>query len=413
MNKPKLEFPQDFLWGAATSSFQVEGGIENMDWAKAAREGRVPTIGNACDHYNRFEQDFDLAKSLGHKCHRLSIEWARIEPEEGKFDEKEIEHYRDVLRALRARGMEPFITLWHFTLPLWFSESGGFEKRKDAPEIFARYSQHVAEKLGDLCTHFSTINEALPYVSNGWRRGTWPPFKKWPLIDLIGVASYTNSKETKEEIGIENIFAYFKVLHVLGKSHNAAYDAIKKVHPKSEVGIVSHIIFFHANSNPINKLLAKIMNWHFNYHFLDHVVKKCDTLGLNYYLHKKFGDTKKYEKTDMDWDVYPEGIYGALRLLKHYKLPIYISEAGVADAKDRIRAEYIKGLVRGIYKAIKDGIDVRGFMYWSLLDNYELAHGYAKKFGLIEVDFTTQERTVRPSAYVYKEICELNAIEEA
>lgn len=404
------KFPPGFYWGAATSSFQVEGGIENMDWAKAAREGKVPPIGRACDHYNRFESDFDIAKNLGHNCHRLSIEWARIEPEEGKFDEKEIEHYRNVLRALKARGIEPFITLWHFTLPLWFSESGGFEKRADAHTIFARYCAYVVEQFGDLCTHYATINEALPYTSNGWRRGTWPPFKKWPLIDLIGVASYTNFKKAKEETGIKNIFAYFRVLHMLGKAHNTAYDEIKKVRPNVDVGIISHVIYFHANWNPFNKLCAKILSWHFNHHFMSHVHEKCDSIGLNYYIHKKFGDTRTYDKTDMGWDVYPEGIYGALMELKRYNKSIYISEAGVADATDRIRADYIRSLVLGTHKAIEKGVSVHGFMYWSLMDNYELAHGYAKRFGLIEIDFETLERKVRPSAFVYKKICETNAI---
>lgn len=409
--KHSLRFPKNFLWGAATSSFQVEGGIENIDWAQYAREGKLPAIGAACDHYNRYEQDFDLVKTLGHTCHRLSIEWARIEPEEGKFDEKEIEHYRRVLQALRVRNITPFITLWHFSLPLWFSESGGFEERKDAPELFARYAAYVVENLGDLCTHFATINEPLPYVSNGWRRGTWPPFKKWPLIDLVTPAFYTNSKKAKENIAIKNIFGYFKVLHVLARSHNAAYDAMKKAQPDIDVGIIAHIIYFHSNANPFNKLCAAIINWHFNHHFLSHVAAKCDSIGLNYYFHSKFGGRETYAKTDMNWDVFPQGIYNALLELKKYNKPIYVAEAGIADASDTLRADYIRQLVRGTHKAIQDGVDVLGFMYWSLLDNYELAHGYKYRFGLIEVDFVTQQRTIRPSAYVYKQICETNALE--
>ena len=245
----------------------------------------------------------------------------------------------------------------------------------------------------------------------GWRRGTWPPFKKWPLIDIIGTAVYTNSQKAKEQISIKNIFNYFKVLHALSKAHNLSYDAMKKVRPDVDVGIIAHIIYFHANGNPINKLKAKIINWHFNHHFLDHVAAKCDSIGLNYYFHKKFGDTKTYEKTDMGWDAVPEGIYGALNVLKRYNKPIYVSEAGIADATDHMRAEYIRGLIKGTHRAIEEGIDVLGFMYWSLLDNYELAHGYKYRFGLIEVDFVTQQRTIRPSAYMYKQICETNELE--
>ncbi|MEX0913299.1 MAG: glycoside hydrolase family 1 protein [Candidatus Paceibacterota bacterium] len=402
-------FPENFYWGAATASYQVEGGIENVDWAKAAREGKVPVCGLACDHYNRFEEDFDIAKELGHNAHRLSVEWARIEPEEGKFNEEEIEHYRQVLRALRERGMKPFITLWHFTSPQWFVDKGGFE-HKDAPQIFARYCVYVVEKLGDLCDSYSTINEALPYTSNGWRRGTWPPFKKWPGIDRVGVPTYSNFHKMKEEISMGNIFKYFYVLRNLAKAHNQAYDAIKSVRTAANVGIVHHVLLFHSNDNLFNKLRAKFMNWHWTHQHLSRVYKKCDSIGLNYYLHRKFGETSVYQKTDMDWDVYPEGIYAALKMLWRYKKPIYVTEAGVADHDDDIRADYIKKQVEAVGRALSEGVDVRGHMYWSLLDNYEWALGFEKRFGLVEIDYSTLERKIRPSAYTYKKIIERNGV---
>ena len=382
-----------------------------MNWEQAAKEGKVPEIGRAIDHYNRYEADFDIAKSLGHNSHRLSIEWARIEPEAGKFNYKEIEHYRSVLKALRARGLEPFITLWHFTLPLWFSETGGFE-RKDSAEIFARYCAYVVEQLGDLCTFYSTINEALPYASNGYRRGTWPPFRRWPSIGNFGTPSYGNVKDPVENVSWKNIWAYFKVLKNLARAHNKAYDAIKTVRKEANVSIVHHVLLFHANKNPLNQLLAWFMNQHWTHTLIRRVYKKCDSLGLNYYIHKKFGDNKSYPKTDMGWDVYPEGIYDALMMLKRYKLPVFVSEAGVADADDDIRPQYIKKQVEGVWRAIQSGVDVRGHMYWSLFDNYELALGYEKRFGLVEIDYDTLERKIRPSAYVYKKIIEANGIVE-
>lgn len=404
-------FPEGFYWGSATSSFQTEGNIENMDWAKAAREGKVPAIGDACDFYNRYESDFDLAKELGHNCHRISVEWARIEPEEGKFNEEAIEQYLRMLAALRARHIKPFITFWHFSLPLWFSESGGFE-RSDSPQIFARYCGYVAQKLGNDCRHFATINEALPYASNGYRRGTWPPFRKWPGIDTIAVPGYKNAKDAQSQVSWKNIFSYFRVLKNMARAHNAAYDEVKKHAFGAEVGIVHHVILFHADANPFNKLLAWVMNWTWTHQHLRRVYKKCDSIGVNYYLHKKFGDTATYPKTDMGWDVYPEGICEALLMVKRYGKPVWVAEAGIADADDDIRADYITRLVKCMYTSIQKGVDLRGYMYWSLLDNYELAQGYTKRFGLIEVNFETQERKVRPSAYVYKNIIEQNGLVE-
>lgn len=402
-------FPDDFYWGSGTSSFQVEGGIENMDWEKAAQEGRVPPIGRACDHYNRYEEDFDLVKELGHNAHRFSIEWARIEPKEGEFDESAIVHYREILKALREREIEPFVTLWHFTLPLWFSESGGFE-RKDSPEIFARYCTFVVERLGDLAIHFSTINEALPYTSNGWRRGTWPPFNKWPGIDTAGVPRYANKYDARPDVRLSHIVTYFHVLKNLAQAHNRAYDEIKRIHKDAVVSIVHHVLLFHSDERLMNRLKAWLMNWHWTHQHMSRVYKKCDWIGLNYYMHKKFGDTAVYPKSDMGWDVYPEGIHAALHMLARYKKPLYVSEAGIADEDDDLRPEYIRKQVTAVRKAIEDGIDVRGHMYWSLMDNYELALGYEKRFGLIEIDYVDLTRTPRPSAHLYREIIKNNGI---
>ncbi len=403
-------FPEGFLWGAATASYQVEGGIENCDWAKAAREGKVPVCGAACDHYNKYEADFDIAKDLGHNCHRLSVEWARIEPEEGKWDEKEVEHYRKVIEALRARHLKPFITLWHFTLPQWFADKGGFE-HPDAPKIFARYCAFIAEKFGNDCRHFSTMNEPGVYVSNGWRRGSWPPFAAWPGIGAISAVP-GHREFSGQQISWRNIGRYFRMMRRLAEAHNAAYDAMKVAGFGVEVGLVHQVILFHANGNPLNTLLAAVMNWHWTHSFIRRVHQKCDSIGVNYYLHKKFGDTRVYDKTDMGWDVYPEGLCDALLMLKRYGKPLWVSEAGVADAGDRIRADYITRLIRCMHTAIEKGADVRGYMYWSLLDNYEWAHGFEKRFGLVAVDYATQERKVRPSAYVYKAIIERNGLVE-
>lgn len=405
------QFPTDFYWGAATASYQVEGGIENTDWAQAAREGRVPECGPSCDHYHRYIQDFDIAKTLGHTAHRLSVEWARIEPSEGEFDDMAIAHYRQVLLALKDRGITPFVTIWHFTLPLWFSESGGFE-RADAPEIFARYAEHVVSQLGDLCAHFSTMNEPNVFASNGWLRGSWPPFKRFSLTDLIAITNSGRTHEAKEQVKFSSLFAYFKVTKNLALAHNQAYRAIKELSPDTEVSVVKHVIVFDANWNPFNKLKRAIAHFFWTTIFLNRVKKYTDSIGLNYYFYTKFGDKRQWRKTDMDWNFAPERIYDALLVLGRYRKPVFVSEGGLADADDSDRAEYIQKQVEATWRAIEEGVDVRGHLYWSLLDNYEWALGFEKRFGLVEINYQTMERKIRPSAYVYKEICESNSVVE-
>lgn len=406
-----MKFPENFYWGAATASYQVEGGIENCDWAKAAREGKVPQAGKLADHYHRYEKDFDIAKELGHNAHRFSIEWARIEPEEGEFDEAEIKHYREVLTALRDRNLEPFVTLWHFTLPLWFSESGGFE-RKDAPQIFARYCEYVVSQLGDLCSNFSTMNEPNVYATHGYLYGAWPPFKRARVFGKkIGKEDGTSEK-TGASVAFKHFFSYFNVERQLVKSHIEAYKKIKSTSPKAVVSIVKHVHVFVANENWINGRLAMLMRYFQTHRFVSRLKGKYDELGLNYYRATDFGGNRNYLHTDMLWKAYPSGIRHALLSLARYNKPIFVAEAGIADEDDDLRAQYVELQVKAIGKAISEGADVRGHMYWSLLDNYEWALGTGKRFGLVAIDYQTLERKIRPSAYVYKEIIERNGIVE-
>lgn len=405
------KFPDGFYWGAATASYQVEGGIENNDWALAAKEGKVPVSGLLADHYNRYEEDFDIAKSLGHNAHRFSVEWSRIEPVEGEFDEKEIAHYIAVLEALKARGIEPFITLWHFTLPIWFAEKGGFE-HKDSAEYFARYVEKVVGSFGDLCTFYSTLNEPNVYATHGYLYGAWPPFKRLRIgWKKIGKEDGTSEK-TRAKSRFRHLFSYSRVERNLVKAHIEAYRVIKAVSPAAQVSVVKHVHYFSSNSSFINRVKAEIASYFQSDKYLKKVVSYSDFIGLNYYRNTKFGENRNFIMTDMDWKAFPSGIYGALLQLKKFRKPVFIAEAGLADADDDLRAHYIQVQIEAAYNAIQSGVDVRGHMYWSLMDNYEWALGTAKRFGLVEIDYETLERKIRPSAYVYKEICENNAIVE-
>lgn len=384
----ELKFPDGFLWGASTAAYQVEGGIENVDWAQAGREGKVPPAGRAADFYNRFESDFDIAVSLGMNAQRFSIEWARIEPEEGKFDEREVEHYRAVFAALKARGLTPIPNLWHFTLPLWFSERGGFLHEK-APEVFARYCRFIIERLGNEADLWLTHNEPMVYSGKGYWEGVWPPFLKSPVRHL-------------------------RVIPAIAAAHRAAYTAMKAARPQIQVGIAKHNIFFESNANPFNIVVYVFVDWFWNHRFLRLIAGYQDFIGLNHYHHRKFGATageqKSATRSDMGWEVHPTSLYHCLVGLKRYGLAIYVSEHGLADAADSRRAEFIRNAARSLHRAISEGVPVKGYLHWSLLDNYEWTSGFTQRFGLVEVDYATQARRIRKSAYVYKQICERNAL---
>ncbi len=380
-----LKFPEGFLWGSATASYQVEGGITNNDWAEAGRSGRVPEAGMACDQFNLYDGDFAIAKGLGQNAHRFSIEWARIEPEEGVFDLDAIEHYRRVITSLKEKGMEPFVTIYHWTLPTWFAKRGGW-LAKDSPKIFARYAKKVAEEYKDIVNFWITINEPMVYAGGAFLKGKWPPFNK-------------------------NIFKFLKVSKRLAMSHNMAYKEIKLINNSFKIGVAKNQIHFEHSWDPFTFILSKFLISFWNQSFLLKIKNSQDFIGLNYYFHKKLGIESKHEKSDLGWDIYPRGIYYVLMELKKYNKPVYITENGVADAKDLKRTKFIKEHLRWVYKAIQDKTDVRGYFHWSLLDNFEWAYGFEPRFGLIEMDYNTMERKIRPSAYEYKKISENNYLE--
>ena len=377
----KNNFPENFLWGSATSSYQVEGGIENCDWAAAARKGVVPICGKAADHYHLYDGDFEIAKSLGQNAHRLSVEWVRIEPKEGEFNQKEIAHYREVLQDLKEKGFYVSLTMWHFTLPNWFEEKGAFAS-KDSAVIFSRYAKKVVESFHDLVDDFCTINEPMVYTSNGYIRGNWPPFER---TFLKHVSVHKN----------------------LVATHIKSFEDIKKDFPKVKIGIVKDNIFFEGK-NIFTKPIARFMVWFWNHRFLNNIKDHVDYIGLNYYFHSVIGQKPKGPFTDFGWEIYPRGIYEMLKDLSRYNKPLYVTENGLADQEDSMRADFIKGHLAEVYRAIEEGVDVRGYYHWSLLDNYEWAAGFTKRFGLVKIDYKTMERKVRSSAYVYKEICENN-----
>lgn len=380
-----VKFPQNFLWGSATSAYQVEGGIKDSDWSK------FKDAGIACDHYNRYEEDFDLLEELNQNAFRFSIEWSRIEPREGEFDEKEIEHYKKVLLALRERGISSFVSLYHWTLPLWFSEKGGWLNLQ-SPDYFGKYVEKVVGSLKEYVDFWITINEPLIYTANSYYRKRYPPQEKSFLKTI-------------------------KVVKSLIKSHKKAYEIIHGLDGEAKVSIAKNNMFFepYNQNSRLDRLIAAIARHFWNDYFLKKIKNHLDFIGLNHYFHFKikFPTSIKNENkivTDMKWEVYPEGIYHVLKELKKYNLPIYITENGLADSRDRLRKDFIRDYLYQTHRAIEEGVDVRGYLYWSLIDNFEWDKGFEPRFGLIEIDYQTLERKPRPSALYYAQICKNNSL---
>jgi len=403
--KPTLRFPKKFLWGASTSAHQVEGGTHNQwsvwelenakslaaqseyhfgeldGWQDSQKEAKDPqsyVSGKSTDHYHRYEEDFDLLKKMNMNAFRFSVEWSRVEPEEGAWNIEAVEHYKSYVAELERRGIEPVVTLFHFTLPLWFSARGGFEKRSNV-QYFVRFAEKILRELGSGIRLVITINEPEVYAYESYMMGYWPP-------------NVTSRRMCR------------RVLNNLAYAHNQAAAAIHAINRRYKVSIAKNSPYVYAGDDAL--LSRKYADFHQfirDDYFLRKVVKQCDFIGMNYYFSDRVYGYRVHNPdervSDLGWDMAPANIQQALeRVHEKYGLPILITENGLADHADESRQWWITQTLLGMQKAMDSGVQLEGYLHWSLLDNFEWDKGTWPRFGLAEVDYLTGHRKLRPSA---------------
>lgn len=418
------------LCGVAMSEYQNSGATHCPDsnwavWEKKGTNNGHCTIhgdqksGIACDFWNNYKSDVQLVKELGCNAFRLSVEWSKIEPREGEFNQAAIDHYRDLCDELIKNGITPMITLHHFTHPQWFEAKGAFEKEKNI-SYFVRFCARMFEALQDKVQLWCTINEPGPYVFQGYLHAAFPPGK---------LLNFNLAVQVLKNMLIAHVHVYKKLKSLPGGQ-------------KAQIGLVHQYLPFEAHSwNPIEMVVGRVMSYIFNdviMHFLKTGelfpltpylratipgAQDCnDFIGLNFYSRVVFESNilgslwnMKFDEetfkpscfqgevmTDMQYPVCPEAFYEAIKAVAKLGKPIYITENGVPDSNDDRRPLFIKRYLYAMSRAMKEGCDVRGYFYWSLMDNFEWDEGYTKKFGLYEVDFATQKRILRPGAECYK-----------
>ncbi len=405
--KVTLHFPKKFLWGASISTHQVEGrnhnqwtaweldtaqvkaaqapyNYEHLDiWPDIKAIATKPSTyvsGTSVDHFNKYPLDFDIAKKLHLNTLRVGIEWSRIEPKEGQFNKAAIEHYKKYFSQLKNRGITPVITLWHWTFPDWFSEKGGFAKRSNT-KFFTRYVARATKEFSSYFKYVITINEPTIYATMSYHEHRWPPEEGSKLKTLI-------------------------VMLNLARAHRKSYKIVTK-NSQAKVGLAHNCAYYYAGDDSvISRITAYLGHKFANEFFINRVKRHQDFLGLNYYFANRVIGTRVHNPedahSDLGWDMQPEKIRPLIvQLYQKYKLPVIVTENGVADMHDQYRKWWISKTVQAMDGAIAQGADLRGYIHWSLLDNFEWAEGSWPRFGLIEVDYKTLQRKVRPSAHWY------------
>lgn len=426
--KPNVTFPADFAWGVATSAHQVEGQNFNNQWHAWECNGRIKSrdrVGLACDWWKNAEQDFDLAQSLGINALRLSVEWSRIEPSQGQWDAAALARYREILKGLRDRGIRPFVTLHHFTNPLWFEAKGGF-LTPESVSLFQRFTRRVLAALGDLCSDWTTFNEPNVYSNLGYFLGEFPPGKKGAFLQAAKVTANLCRAHA----------AAYRTIHSLQANANVGWAqhfvAFKPARPESAIDRwISHFIDQRFNNSFVETIQTGSYPFPFN-HFgwgnMQDVKDTCDYVGINYYSRLRAGLAPRSPKTlffqltvpphkpqgDRGVEIpygeaYPDGLRRAVERFSVLKKPIYILENGVPDRDDRIRPWVLESTVDQIRALLAEGVDLRGYFHWSLIDNFEWNEGWHLRFGLIELDPKTQARKLRPSAQLYSRLISLHS----
>jgi beta-glucosidase len=405
-DKPTKGFSKHFLWGASTAAHQVEGGNHNQwtvwelenaktkaaqaeyyyheypGWERVKDQAKDPynyISDGLADHYHHYKEDFDFLEKMNMNAYRFSIEWSRVEPEEGAWNSEEIAHYKDYISELYRRDIEPIMTLLHFTLPTWFVEKGGFEKRSNI-KYFVRYVEKVVSELGGHVRFIIIMNEPEIDAMQGYLYQEWPPAQ--------------SSK-----------FKFWRVINNQGRAFRKASKVIHGLNRRYKVGLSKHSCFYYPGDNAkLSHLSARIFQYFQDDYILKKYVKHSDFMGMNYYQSQRvFGysqhNPENVPHSDLNWTMSPADIEFALeRWHEKYGLPIMITENGLADGEDEHREWWIKQTIVAMQRAMKRGVNLIGYMHWSLMDNFEWAYGKWPRFGLVAVDYKTGKRTLRPSA---------------
>ncbi len=403
-------FPDGFLWGAATAAHQVEGNNINSDlWVLEHLEPTLfaePSL-DACDHYHRFPDDIRMLADLGFNTYRFSIEWARVEPERGQFSLAALEHYRRMLAACHENSVTPMITLYHFSSPRWFAAMGGWE-RPSAPDLFVRYCDRVSRHLGDLISFATTFNEPnLPLLLR------WLPITEIPVLTVRRMARAAARALASDRFGCFFLGDPEKLLENMIAAHLRAFDAIKSCASNFPVGVSIAI----QDEQPVCADSKRDRKCEEVYDPWLAAAQRTDFLGVQAYTRCRVGKKRDVgpepgvELTQMGYEFWPEALEACVRYAaKRVSVPIYITENGISTEDDTRRVEYIRRALEGVVNCRAAGIDVRGYIHWSLLDNFEWILGYRPKFGLVAVDRATQQRTIKPSGRYLGEIARRNRI---
>ena len=423
-----MAFPKGFFVGAATAAHQVEGNNIHSDyWAQELmpHSSFTEPSGEACDHYHRYEEDIRLLSEAGLNAYRFSVEWARIEPEEGKFDEKEIEHYRKVIACCKAHGVEPIVTLMHFTSPVWLIRKGGWEAESTI-EDFRRYAAYVTDKLGGELKYICTINEAnmglqLAAISKRFmlmmqQAAKAQDAKKEEGKVQVGM-NFEKMMENRKYAAMENaqvfgtpqpqIFVSSRTPEgdaLVFRAHQAAREAIKALYSNIKVGIT--LSMHDLQALPGGEGFAEAA-WEEEFRHYLPFIRDDDFLGVQNYTRTQYGPEGQLpspegaELTQMDYEFYPEALEHVIRKVhEDFKGDLIVTENGVAVSDDSRRVEFIRRALQGVENCIADGIPVKGYCHWSLMDNFEWQKGFGMTFGLIAVDRTNQKRTPKESLRV-------------
>jgi beta-glucosidase len=417
-----FNFPQEFLWGSTTAAYQVEGNNVNSDfWAEEHAEGSPykDKSGDTIDHYRLYKEDIALMASLGLNTYRFSIEWSRIEPEPGYYSRSAILHYRDVLETCYQFGITPVVAMHHFSSPKWLMRLGGWAS-PEVPERFAKYCEVVFKEIGHLIPYVLTMNEInLPVMLR-------EIFSKIGFIAPVGIErdaweapKWRESAAKLCGTTIENYFTFHMIsdedsINILKETHKKARKAIKQIQPNTKVGL--SMALSDIQSIPGGEEIAD-KKWHSYFRQYIDMVAEDDFFGLQNYTREVYGPEGQVkpeegaELTLMGYEFYPEALGNVIRKVsKDLSIPIMITEHGIATEDDSRRVEFIRKALEGVQVCLDEGVDVRGYLHWTTFDNFEWQSGYSMKFGLIEVNRSTQERKVKGSANFLGSVAKMNLL---